>query len=63
MNKDEFEERTKNLHPDYELRSAPEHGISIFPVNKITGKVCDCKMVWNDDGTILSCPICGLDGT
>lgn len=55
--------RIENLHSDYEMKEAPNHGIGLFPVNKQTGEVCDCKMEWNEDGTILSCPICGLDGT
>ena len=55
--------RLENLHPDYEIKEAPTFGIGLFPVNKQTGEVCDCKMEWNKDGTILSCPICGLDGT
>ena len=62
MNK-ELEYRTRNLHPDYEMKQNFEHGLGLFPVNRTTGKVCDCKMAWNEDGTILSCPICGLDGT
>jgi hypothetical protein len=33
------------------------------PVNINTGEVCDCKMEWDADGEILSCPVCGLDGT
>jgi len=63
LNKQELKERTKNLHPDYEMRFVPEHGTGMYAVNKKTGEVCDCKMEWNEDGTILSCPICGLDGT
>lgn len=52
-----------NLHPDYEFKECYEHGVGRYPVHKETGKVCDCKMEWNKEGTILSCPICGLDGT
>jgi len=63
MNKDEYESRTANLHPDYALRSVPEYGTGMYAVNKQTGEVCDCKMEWNEDGSILSCPVCGLDGT
>jgi len=59
----ELEYRIRNLHPDYEMKQNFEHGLGLFPVNKKTGKVCDCKMAWNEDGTILSCPVCGLDGT
>lgn len=55
--------RTRNLSPLYEMRAYPEHGLGIFPVNKETGEVCDCKMEWDETGEILSCPICGLDGT
>lgn len=55
--------RTANMNPNYEMREVPEYGIGSFPVNKETGEVCECKMEWNEDGTILSCPICGLDGT
>lgn len=55
--------RIENLKPEYELRAVPEYGTGYFPVNKITGEVCECKMEWNEDGTILSCPVCGLDGT
>lgn len=56
-------DRTDNLNPDYEMKIVPEYGTGRFPVNKYTGEVCDCKMEWNEDGTVLSCPICGLDGT
>lgn len=56
-------DRAKNLAPQYEMRECVTHGLGLFPVNKETGEVCDCKMEWNDDGTVLSCPICGLDGT
>jgi hypothetical protein len=55
--------RAKTLRPGYELRQVITHGLGVFPVNIETGEVCDCKMVWNEDGTILSCPVCGLDGT
>ena len=56
-------DRTKNLNPEYEMRECFEWGLGLFPVNKETGEVCDCKMEWNEEGTILSCPVCGLDGT
>jgi hypothetical protein len=55
--------RDSNLNPDYEYKVALFHGLGKFSVHKQTGKVCECKMTWNEDGTILSCPICGLDGT
>lgn len=32
-------------------------------VNVFAGEVCDCKMVWDEEGEVLSCPVCGLDGT
>lgn len=63
MNKKKLEYRTRNLSKDYEMKQNFEHGIGLFSVNKITGKVCDCKMKWNKEGTILSCSICGFDGT
>ncbi len=63
MDKQELEYRTRNLHPDYEMKQAFEYGPDLFPVNKTTGKVCDCKMVWDEKGSILSCPVCGFDGT
>lgn len=56
-------DRAANLSPLYEMRECFEHGLGLFPVNKETGEVCDCKMEWNEDGTVLSCPVCGLDGT
>lgn len=55
--------RDSNLNPDYEFKRCFEYGIGYFSVNKITGKPCECKMIWNEDGTVLSCPVCGLDGT
>lgn len=55
--------RDKNLHSDYEYKPCLEYGLGYFSVNKKTGELCECKMQWNEDGTILSCPICGLDGT
>jgi hypothetical protein len=55
--------RYDNLKPEYEMKEAFHYGIGLFPVNKNTGEVCECKMTWNEDGTILSCPVCGLDGT
>lgn len=55
--------RWANLHPDYEMKEAPEHGIGLYPVHRVSGEVCDCKMQWNAEGTKLTCPVCGLDGT
>jgi hypothetical protein len=55
--------RTANLHPDYEYRPAPEHGMGLWAVHRVTGEVCDCRLTWNADGTVLSCPVCGLEGT
>jgi hypothetical protein len=55
--------RYVNLKPEYRMGPKWEHGIGFFPIHKETGEVCDCKMEWNEDGTILSCPVCGLDGT
>ena len=55
--------RIKNLSPLYEMKECFEHGLELFPVHKETGEVCDCEMRWNEEGTILSCPVCGLDGT
>lgn len=26
-------------------------------------KVCTHEMIWNEDGTLLRCNICGIDGT
>ena len=51
------------LSKDYTMRYVLHHGIGLFPVNINTGEVCDCKMEWDADGEILSCPVCGLDGT
>lgn len=59
----ELKYRTRNLHEDYQMMWVPEYGIGLFPVNCRTGEVCDCKMEWNEDGSVLSCPVCGLDGT
>ena len=63
MNKCELEMRTKNLHQDYEMKEALHYGLGLWPVHRETGEVCGCKMEWNEDGTVLSCPVCGLDGT
>lgn len=63
MSKNDIENRTNSLSEDYEMRPIPCVGIGLFPVNKKTGGVCDCKMKWNKDGSVLSCPVCGLDGT
>ncbi|WP_415912461.1 hypothetical protein [Neptuniibacter sp. QD37_11] len=63
MNKEELTSRTRNLHPDYEMREVIEHGLGLFPVHRETGEVCECKMEWDEDGKVLSCPVCGLDGT
>lgn len=52
-----------SLNDEYTMRYVPHHGIGLFPVNINTGEVCDCKMEWDADGEILSCPVCGLDGT
>jgi hypothetical protein len=60
---DKVYDRTANLNPNYEFKPALEYGTGYWSVHKETGEVCDCKMQWNDDGTILSCPVCGLDGT
>lgn len=63
MRQSEREFREQSLKPDFELREVLKHGLGYFPVNTETGEVCECKMKWNDEGTILSCPVCGLDGT
>jgi hypothetical protein len=63
MNKSELDFRTKNLHSDYEMLFVASYGTGMYPVNKKTGEVCDCNMEWNEEGTVLSCPVCGLDGT
>lgn len=55
--------RILNLHPDYEYKHVPEHGLGRFPVHRKTGEVCCCRMKWNEDGSVLACPVCGLDGT
>ncbi len=55
--------RYRGLRSDYEMRRVDHHGIGLFPVHRVTGEVCECKMKWNEDGTKLSCPVCGLDGT
>lgn len=55
--------RMANMTPGYVMREVPEYGVGLFPVNEETGEVCECKMKWNAEGTVLSCPVCGLDGT
>lgn len=59
----ELEFRYKNMHPDYEMRYNLIEGFGMFPHHRKTGEICQCKMEWNEDGSILSCPVCGLDGT
>lgn len=60
---EEIKWRSKNLHPDYEMKFVPHVGTGMYPVNRKTGEVCECKMEWDEDGLVLSCPECGLDGT
>ena len=55
--------RWENIKPEFEVRSVLEYGFGLYAVNKETGEVCDCKMEWNEEGTVLSCPVCGLEGT
>lgn len=55
--------RDGSMHPDYEMRQNLDHGMGMFPVNIHTGEVCDCKMVWYEDGKVLLCPNCWLEGT
>lgn len=55
--------RIANLKPEFEYREVPEYGTGMYSVNKETGEVCECKMEWNEDGSRLTCPVCGLDGT
>jgi len=63
MNKKELEMRTRNLHSDYEMKERLDHGLGLWPVHKKSGRICDCEMKWDKEGTTLSCPVCGLDGT
>jgi len=55
--------RWEHIKPEFEIRSVPGYGTGLYAVNKETGEVCDCKMEWNEEGTVLSCPVCGLEGT
>lgn len=45
------------------MRFVPEYGTGMWVVSIETGEVCDCKMEWNEEGTVLSCPVCGSEGT
>ncbi len=63
MTKSELEYRIRNLNPNYVMKPVLDHGPGVWPVNRNTGEVCDCKMEWNEDGTLLCCPVCGMDGT
>lgn len=55
--------RSASLHPDFEFKPHLETGTGWYSVNKVTGEVCECKMEWFREGTILMCPICFLEGT
>lgn len=55
--------RSASLREGYAFQSAPEHGLGLYSVHIATGEVCECKMVWCLDGTVLICPVCFLDGT
>ena len=55
--------RTHSLNDEYEYKGVPEHGTGMYSVHKETGEVCECKMQWFLDGTILMCPVCFLEGT
>lgn len=63
MLESEFEYRTRNLKEGYTFKQVPEHGTGFYPVHQDSGKVCECKMEWDEEGEVLSCPVCGLDGT
>lgn len=55
--------RSASLKEGYEIRQVPEHGIGLFSVNLVTGKVCEGKSVWMLDGQVLLCSECFEDGT
>tara|TARA_R100000951_G_scaffold115091_1_gene122047 strand:+ start:1170 stop:1358 length:189 start_codon:yes stop_codon:yes gene_type:complete len=61
--RNELNYRSRNLKAGYELKAVPNHGTGVYPVNMETNAVCECKMEWDKDGLVLSCPECGLDGT
>jgi hypothetical protein len=55
--------RAFSLSDDYEIKECPSEGIGVFPVHKVTRKVCQHSMQWDTDGIILLCSKCFIDGT
>jgi hypothetical protein len=55
--------RAASLKEGYEDRAVPEYGTGYYSVNKETGEVCEWNGKWSDDGMVLLCQDCFLDGT
>jgi hypothetical protein len=55
--------RGASLKDGYELRRVLTEGLGIYPVNVATGEVCPWNGKWSDDGAVLLCQDCFMDGT
>lgn len=55
--------RWHSLKAGYQVRRVPEYGTGYYPVNIETGEVCEWKGKWSDDGAVLLCTECFMDGT
>lgn len=59
----EAEWRAHSLREGFEYRPSPTHGIGWFSVFVANGNVCRCEMKWSDEGDVLLCQKCFIDGT
>lgn len=53
--------REASMRPGYIMASALELGLGLFPT--LNGVPHECEMRWYEDGKVLLCPECWLDGT
>jgi hypothetical protein len=51
------------LRNGFEPHEVPEHGIGLFVVEVATGRVCEFRGQWVDEGRFLLCENCFEDGT
>lgn len=55
--------RSHSLRDGYEQRLCPDYGMGLFEVDTSTDAVCEWDGRWSDEGDVLLCQGCFLDGT
>ena len=55
--------RDATIRDDFKIVQDHWSGIGPQVVHVATDEPCECKMKWNESGTVLLCPICLTNGT